>query len=47
VAREELFELEAIEEAADDGGGADFEGFEGGGVVRGSHGRLNAREGGA
>lgn len=42
VAREELLELEAVEEAADDGGGADFQGFEGGLVEGGSHRCLSA-----
>jgi hypothetical protein len=42
VACEELLELEAVEEAADDGRGADFEGFERGLVERSGHRCLNA-----
>jgi hypothetical protein len=34
--------LQAVEEAADDGGGAGFEGFEGGLVERGGHWCLSA-----
>jgi hypothetical protein len=37
VTRQEGRELEAVEEVADDGGGADFEGFEGGVVEGGGH----------
>jgi hypothetical protein len=46
VACEERFELEAVEEASDDGGGADIEGFEGGLVKEGSHQCLSAWESG-
>src|SRR5262249_18377393 len=42
VASEERLELQAVEEAADDGRGADFEGFEGGQVKGGGHRCLSA-----
>jgi hypothetical protein len=44
VACQQGLELEAVQEAADDGSGADLEGFEGGLVERGSHRYLRAKE---
>ena len=42
VAREERLKLQAVEEVADDGCGANFEGFEGGVVEGGGHCCLSA-----